>query len=142
MSHLPSFSSPFTSRYPLLKPFSVQLLDFVNLSKIPFSYEFISQFSCCLSDFGYQLLILHRNRGLGKRNLTDIVHERHPHPIEANFDPVAGLEGGSIGEGELHRPEEVQVNVAGEAELGILEMVVFEIGEAVTHLVFAREQLA
>jgi hypothetical protein len=50
------------------------------------------------------------------------------------------LEGGAIWIGELHSPEEVEMDVAGDTVLRVFEVVVFEVCEAVTHVVLTGEE--
>ena len=57
-----------------------------------------------------------------------------------DFEHIAFLRCDAIAERQRRRAEEMDMDVAGTAEQVIFEMMMFQIGEAVRHIAFARQE--
>ena len=68
------------------------------------------------------------------------IEERYPHSCKSDLDPIAGLIERTMREGEQHRSEEVEMDVAGNTVLRVFEVVIFEVCEAVVHMVLSGEE--
>ena len=88
------------------------------------------------------LSCLYNHGSFGKGNLSGIIDERGAHIVKTDFDAIAGLEVWPIWEGKFHRPEKVDMDIAGSAKVRILEMVVLKVGKAMAHVTLARQQFA
>src|SRR5690606_14828105 len=79
------------------------------------------------------------NNVFGDR-LRQPVDQRIAEWLGGNLEPVASFRLNTFREGQGRRAEEVNMNVARTAEQLIFEMVMFQIGDGVRHVRFARQE--
>ena len=68
------------------------------------------------------------------------IDERRAQRRQIDLEFIAGLRPDAIDEAQGRRAEEVQVHVARNPVLPVLEVVVLEIGETVAHVAFTRQE--
>ena len=72
---------------------------------------------------------------------ADTVFQRGAERIEADLESITRLGFNPVGERQRGGTEVMHVNITRAQELRVLEVVEFEIGQTVAHVVFAAEKL-